>query len=36
MYSVTVEDEATPWFQWAMTEFPDFRRKALKSLGWYM
>jgi len=36
MYSVTVEDEATPWLQWAMTEFPDFRRKALKSLGWYM
>lgn len=36
MYSVTVEDEATPWLLWAMNEFPDLQRKAMKSLGWHM
>ena len=33
--TVTVEDQATPWLQWAMKEFPNLRKRALKSAGYF-
>jgi hypothetical protein len=32
---ITVEDQASPWLKWAMHQFPDYQRQALKSAGWY-
>lgn len=33
--TIDIRDAATPWLKWAMERFPEFRRKALKSTGWY-
>ena len=34
--SISWEDMATPWVEDVIKEMPDMRRKALKSLGWWM
>lgn len=34
--TVTLDDEATPWLARVTRDFPDLRRKAFKSLGWWM
>lgn len=33
---ISIDDQASPWLKWAMKEFPNWRRKAMKSLGWYV
>jgi hypothetical protein len=34
--TVTVQDMATPWLRYMMQMQPEYLRKSMKSLGWYM
>ena len=33
---ITIADNASPWLNWAMDSFPNWRRKAMKSLGYFI